>query len=183
MRHINHGLQMSLSVLSPRIPRTACGLLGMLLLGACSGSNLLSNPGRLIPDTSTFANVRATPEKTLTPITPADLVNADGQCAGGGETAAATASAEGGGGLPPALPGVALEMTECEVVRRTGQPQEVQIGANERGDRTAVVVYRSGVRPGIYRFRAGRLVTIEAVAQSGPEPKKKPAKKPRRAAG
>ena len=154
----------------------------MLLLGACSGSNLLSNPGRLIPDTSTFANVRANPVPTLAAITPADLVNADGQCAGGGEAPAPAAG--GAGGLPPALPGVALEMTECEVVHRTGQPQEVQIGTNERGDRTAVVIYRSGVRPGIYRFRGGRLVTIEAVAESAAEPKpKKPAKKPRRADG
>src|SRR5690242_9129791 len=82
------------------------------LLSGCSSSNLLSNPGRLIPDSSAFANIRARPAPGPKPITPDDLVNADGQCAGGDP-----APAEAGpGGLPPAAPGVALEMTECEVV-------------------------------------------------------------------
>jgi hypothetical protein len=85
------------------------------------------------------------------------------------------------------LPGpIALSMTECEVVRRAGVAARVDIGANERRERTATLTYVSGERPGIYTFTDGRLKSMEL----GPEPpapektaKKKPTKpRPRRAA-
>jgi len=51
-------------------------------------------------------------------------------------------------------------------------------------ERTVVITYLQGVRPGIYRFRGGRLVSVERVPeQSTPKPeKKKPSKSKERAA-
>jgi hypothetical protein len=76
---------------------------------------------------------------------------------------------------------LALGMSECEVVYRAGQPSGVQIGRNPNGDRTAVLTYQSGPRPGIYRFERGRLMEMDSV---GPPPNtvKQPAraKKPRK---
>ena len=73
--------------------------------------------------------------------------------------------------------GIALQMTECDVVRRAGPPSEVQIGANERGDRTVTMTYAAADRP-IYRFTGGRLSLIDRGAEPPPEPaKKKPAAK------
>ncbi len=74
--------------------------------------------------------------------------------------------------------GIALDMTECEVVRIAGVTDRVEISANERGQRTAVLTYVTGSRPGIYRFVSGRLASIER----GPEPPApaKPAKQKRR---
>ena len=48
--------------------------------------------------------------------------------------------------------GIALQMTECDVVRRAGAPEQLQIGADERGERAVVITYIRGPRPGIYRF-------------------------------
>jgi hypothetical protein len=72
-------------------------------------------------------------------------------------------------------------MTECEIVRAVGAPQNVQIGANERGDRAVTIEYRTGDRPGIYRFVDGRLVSIERVGEPPPADKKPPPKKPKQA--
>jgi hypothetical protein len=78
--------------------------------------------------------------------------------------------------LPPQVrsgpTGIALSMTECQVVGVAGYTNQVQIGANERGERTAVLTYLSGDRPGIYHFRSGRLVNMERVAE--PVQPKKP---------
>lgn len=79
----------------------------------------------------------------------------------------------------PALPpevrggprGVALQMTECQVVQMAGYTDRVEIGANERGQRTVTLTYMSGDRPGIYRFVGGRLASMERVAEP-PQPKK-----------
>jgi hypothetical protein len=70
---------------------------------------------------------------------------------------------------------IALEMSECDVVKRAGIAEKVEIGTNERRERTATLTYFKGQRPGIYHFTAGRL----AVMELGPEPvSTKPAKKP-----
>jgi hypothetical protein len=107
----------------------------------------------------------------LRPVTAADLVGPQGQCAGTGQDAGATVG------------GIALEMTECEVVKRAGTPENVELGTTDRGERAVTLTYSSGPRPGIYRFAAGRLYAIERGAEP-PEPakpvkpKKPPAKKP-----
>ena len=83
------------------------------------------------------------------------------------------------GALPPEVRGgprgISLAMTECQVVSVAGYTDRVEISANERGERLVTLTYMSGDRPGIYRFRSGRLVSMERVA----EPPQ--AKKPQRA--
>lgn len=83
------------------------------------------------------------------------------------------------GGLPPEVRGgprgISLAMTECQVVSVAGYTERVEISGGERGERVVTLTYLSGERPGIYRFRGGRLVSMERVA----EPPQ--AKKPQRA--
>lgn len=84
-----------------------------------------------------------------------------------------------GGTAPGAMPpevrsgprGIALAMTECQVVSVAGYTDRVEISTNERGERVVTLTYLSGDRPGIYRFRSGRLVNMERVAEA-PQPKK-----------
>jgi hypothetical protein len=73
--------------------------------------------------------------------------------------------------------GVALEMSECDVVHRTGAPDNVEVSTDRGGDRVAVLTYVRGDRPGIYRFVAGRLKSIERVAE--PPAPEAPARKTR----
>ncbi len=80
--------------------------------------------------------------------------------------------------------GIALNMSECDVVYRAGAPSSVQLGKNQNGDRSLVLTYNSGPRPGIYHFDGGRLVDMDRVEVAAPAPepkvakKKKPAKPP-----
>ena len=72
-------------------------------------------------------------------------------------------------------------MTECDVVRRAGAPDNIQVGSNERGERETVLTYARGTRPGLYRFAAGRLYSIEGVAAPpAPPPTAKKGAKPAR---
>jgi hypothetical protein len=77
-------------------------------------------------------------------------------------------------GVPPEVRsgprGVALAMTECQVVQLAGYTDRVEIGA-EGGRRSVVLTYLSGPRPGIYRFTDGRLTSMERV-EAPPQPKK-----------
>jgi hypothetical protein len=78
--------------------------------------------------------------------------------------------------------GVALGMTECQVVSHAGQPGQVDIGADETGGRKVVLTYMSGPWPGIYTFSAGRLKVVDRVAQPEPaKPVKKKARAPKTA--
>lgn len=113
-------------------------------------------------------------ERALTPVTQADLVDASGNCAG---AAPAAPESEGAPTAVLTTRGVGLEMSECEVVRTAGPPASVEIGANERGDRSVTMIYASPERP-IYHFVGGRLKSIERGAEPPPEPvKRKPAPK------
>ncbi len=141
-------------------------------------------------------------------VKPEDLVDANGLCAGmappppppavsmsqsftsegpaanpGSDPGPATAPQ--GGGLPTVSGGVALEMTECQVIRRAGFADRVEIGVNERNERAVTLTIMRGERPGIYRFVSGRLVSIERGPEPPPQPKPvkpaKPAKKPQTA--
>jgi len=73
--------------------------------------------------------------------------------------------------------GVALGMSECDVVFRAGQPNSVQLGKNPNGDRTAVLTFGAGPRPGIYHFERGVLMEVEGVP-APPAPPKVAKKKP-----
>jgi hypothetical protein len=109
--------------------------------------------------------------RALKPIGPADLVDAQGMCAGaapppaaeqGSETGAPVAPAAG-----PAVPGpVGLEMTECEVVAAIGPPRSVNIASDEQGARKVTMVFMGNERAGTYEFIGGRLKALER----GPEP-------------
>jgi hypothetical protein len=128
-------------------------------------------------------NTYAKSQSGLRPVTSDDLVDAGGRCAA---LAAPVASDSGAdpSAAPSAAPvatgrGVGLDMTECEVVGAAGQPQSVDIGTNERGERNVIITYMNAERSGTYRFVGGRLVSLER----GPEPlpplqaQKKPTKK------
>lgn len=138
------------------------------------------------------------------PVGPEDLVAADGACPPApAETAQASTPSQAppptepvpdrlqtdGGGAAPVgatvMGGIALGMTECQAVRRAGQPSNVAISADEKGERKVVLTYLSGTWPGVYTFNSGRLKTIEVVPeQQKPKPaaKKKPAPKRARSA-
>lgn len=85
----------------------------------------------------------------------------------------------------PILGGIALEMTECDVVRRAGLASNVVIGVDDKGERHVVLTYLGGTWPGFYTFASGRLKEItRAPDQPKPEKiaKKKPIKKKPKAA-
>ena len=79
------------------------------------------------------------------------------------------------GALPPEVRGgprgISLAMTECQVVSVAGYTDRVEISGGQRGERMVTLTYLSGERPGIYRFRGGRLISMERVAEP-PQPKK-----------
>ena len=116
------------------------------------------------------------------PVNDSDLVDANGRCPAAAPPQAAAGGPAGGPGPPADASGlgegVGLGMTECEVVARAGPPNNVQLGRNPNGDRTAVLSYQSGPRPGVYHFERGRLMQMDRVevAEPPPQTKKKPAK-------
>jgi hypothetical protein len=122
-------------------------------------------------------------------ITANDLVDASGNCplpTAPQQAAAAAAPPPPAGEASLLGGGVGLGMSECEVVYRAGHPTSVEIGKNPNGDRTAVLTYLSGPRPGIYRFERGRLMELDRVAEPAQPPqaaKKKPAKTKKPATG
>lgn len=143
----------------------AAGLVAAAAL-AVAGCSSLPDPSqvKLLPSASAF--VPSTPGQfakatvnSSRPVSPGDLVDAQGACP------AATSSSEPGATERP-LRGVGLDMTECEVVQTIGPAQSTEIGTNERGERSVVMTYATSERSGIYRFTGGRLTTIER----GPEP-------------
>ena len=127
-------------------------------------------------------------EKQLGPVAPDDLVDSSGRCAGA-VVPATSGDQPGNVSLPdagvPMIPaGIALEMSECDVVKRAGFPEQVNVGANERGERTVTLTYINGQRPGIYNFTSGRLTSMERAPEPPPSARtaKKPAKPPARRA-
>jgi hypothetical protein len=134
------------------------------IIAACSSDNNIS----ILPKMDSFmpaslALGSAGSQTTeLRPVTAADLVDQQGRCAA--PPAQAGSEATDANGLLPG--GIALEMTECDVVRRAGAPDQVEFGTTDRGGRALTLTYTGGPRPGIYRFADGRVVSIER----GPQP-------------
>lgn len=135
------------------------------------------------------------------PVSPEDLVSADGQCppappapaqasapapAPATEASKAGIGFEGGlespgagGAAAPAstgMGGIALGMTECDAVRRAGTPSNVAISSGAGGQRRVVLTYLSGTWPGIYTFTGGRLKEIDAAPEQS-KPKAPPKKR------
>jgi hypothetical protein len=160
------------------------------MLGACSADLSLNNltlapkpePLPRKPDGSAQAWGKTGFERS---VTAADLVGPEGQCsvAGSEQAGAESGAAAGQAQTAPMLGGIALQMTECDVVRRAGPVEKIDLGANERGERSLVLTYLRGPWPGVYRFAGGRLVSIERapgapVAPEKPQKATNSAKKP-----
>jgi hypothetical protein len=140
----------------------------------------LARPGRMFGTKSlSLETPPLTPEK---PVTPDDLVSAEGGCPGmasamSPEGSAAEGAAVDGG--PQPVGAVALGHTECDVVRSIGAPDSVNLSNNPRGDRVATITYLHGSRPGLYTFTAGRLTSVERVDVPPLARPARPAKKKR----
>ncbi len=109
------------------------------------------------------------------PVSPENLITADGQCpavAMAAEPAVPVTPASVNPLEPGMQPhiggGIALGMSECEAVRRAGQPSNINFGADERGERKVVLTYLGGHAPGVYTFTSGRLKVVERA----PEPQR-----------
>ncbi len=125
------------------------------------------------------------------PERPADrpVSSTAGDLASAPMPAATPASANPNAGLPEQPPGapqvvggVALGMSECDVVRRAGLPGNVSISAGDGGERKVVLTYLTGTWPGIYTFDSGRLKIVDRAPEpppsANPPAKKQKAKKP-----
>jgi hypothetical protein len=155
------------------------------LIGACSADMGLDNvtfntpnpdPARTAKPGWTSLSGSKT-EFGLRPVAQADLVGPEGQCAGGpGQVAAAPGDPVLPATAPTVQGGIALQMTECDVVKRTGLPERTEIATNPRGERAVTLTVTRGPWPGVYRFDSGRLVSIERGAPApAPAKGKKPA--------
>ena len=170
-----------------RMPLGLLALPAVLSLGACALPDFDSFRAPTAESVFRPQSVTNVKDRVLGQVPPEDLVDAGGRCANAGAPpppaggdqpgAAAPAPAPEPGLLPSA---VALDMSECDVVKRAGVPERVEIGANERKERTATLTYMGGPRPGIYSFIDGRLRSMERGPEPPPQPKvaKKPAKQP-----
>ena len=159
-------------------------LLGGPVLAGCSTPDFLSKDadwfsrsGRVFIKNVSIETTPLSPDK---PVTPDELVSADGACPGMAGNANALAAGAAGAPAPSTTGTVALGHTECDVVRGIGAPDNVNFSNNARGDRVTVINYSHGQRAGIYTFTAGRLSSIERGAEpvaqpKGAKPKKKPA--------
>jgi hypothetical protein len=149
----------------------ASSFVALCSLSACATSEAPQPAGKV-------SDMFATPEwakgnqaraRTTRVVTQNDLINPDGSCAFAAATdGAAPPSADTGealagqGPLPAVQSGVSLGMTECEILQRTGAPDTFNIAA-EGTERVATLTVMRGSWPGLYRFRGGRLVSIERV--------------------
>lgn len=136
----------------------------------------------------TFSELQETKQRKRA-IAANDLVNSNGTCASRPMPAAAPAPPAAAAGQAAGTPapaqttesllggGIALGMSECDVVFRAGQPSAVQIGSNPGGDRTAVLTYGAGPRPGIYHFVRGELTEMDRVETPAAPPPTETAKK------
>lgn len=164
-----------------RLGRACCALGAFLLLAACSGASeflskdaeWFSRPTRIFGNDLSVSTAPLTPKKV---VTPDELVSADGMCAGMSAVASPDANlmpapaAGAAPGAPPPGGNIGFDSTECDVVRFAGIPNRTEIGVGERSERSVVLTYVGGPRPGVYRFTAGRLTAIER----GPEPEPPP---------
>lgn len=168
-----------------RLGRACCTLGAFMILAGCTGASELlskdaewfSRPTRLFGSDMSVSTAPLTPKKA---VTPDELVSADGTCAGmavveSPDANVNPAASAAPGATPAAVPGtggnIGFDSTECDIVRFAGIPNSTELGANERGERTIVMTYLGGPRPGIYRFTAGRLTAIERVALPEPPPR------------
>lgn len=156
--------------------RMALPVAALLLMSACATPDTTEPAGKLSDTFATpaWAQANQARQTATRAITQNDLMNQDGSCAVPASTdgvapaaSDADAALAGQGELPQVQGGVALGMTECQVLQRTGAPDTFNISA-EGAERIATLTVTRGSWPGLYRFRGGRLVSIEQVAVPAP---------------
>jgi hypothetical protein len=169
------------------------------LVAGCSSVNMsemefFPNKGQMFKSQSWGSGSRTLPPDVMAsgPVSPEDEVDAAGRCgaAQAPQANVAVGTVAGDLGSTAVTPteqgvvpgGIALGMTECQVVAHAGQPGQVDVGAGDTGQRKVVLTYTNGPWPGIYTFAAGRLKVIDRVAQPEPaKPARKKARSPRAA--
>jgi hypothetical protein len=158
------------------VTRVALPVAALLLLSACASPETPQPAAKMSDMFATPSWAQANQARTTTSraITQNDLINQDGSCALPASTdgvappsSDADAALAGQGALPVVQGGVGLGMTECQVLQRTGAPDTFNISA-EGTDRVATLTVTGGAWPGLYRFRGGRLVSVEQVAVPAP---------------
>ncbi len=171
----------------------ALPLFAVVCLCGCATPDTTVPSGKLSDTFATpeWAKFTSVGSKGTRVVTQNDLLTPDGRCAAieGGPAQSTDGSAppesgdaalSGQGPLPGLQSGVGLGMTECEVVQRTGAPERFEIGA-EGTERIMTLTVIRGPNPGLYRFRGGRLVSVERIdVPAPPRVAKQKAKSPAR---
>jgi hypothetical protein len=145
------------------------------LLAGCGGVDLSLKDAEWFNRPAMFSrslSIETPPLSDSRPVQAADLISAEGFCAGmalPADANAMTASAPPAAAAVQGSAGIAIGRTECEVARAAGAPDNVSIGS-ERGQRVTVLTYVRGPRPGIYRFADGRMTSMERGAEPEPPP-------------
>lgn len=151
------------------------------LLAGCGGLDFSLKDAEWFNRPAMFSRsltIETPPLSDSRPVSAADLISAEGYCAGMASPADTNAMVEPAPGgavdqVQGGSAGIAIGRTECEVARAAGAPDNVAI-SSERGQRLTVLTYVRGPRPGIYRFADGRMTSMERAAE--PEPPPRPAK-------
>ena len=143
-----------------------------LFLGGCSAddaSGWFSKPVDLFGRRGGYNFSQLGGAKQERPVAANDLVDASGACATAPAPEAQAAAANPGQSAPGAPDeagqlrgGVAVGMSECDVIARVGRPAAVNIGNNQNGERTAAIT-----------FSSGRLAEMDRVAEPAPGPEQK----------
>jgi hypothetical protein len=160
----------------PDWARPAATANDMLVSGPVGPDDLVDPDGRCAAPATGAPVATAPAPPTATPAAAGDAGGMAGELSSQPAPATPPALTSADANAPPVLGGVALGMTECQVVRRGGQPGNVAISAGEKGQRQVALTYLGGAWPGIYHFADGRLKEIDA-APVPPAPAKPPAKK------
>lgn len=174
--------------MEPRSNRSAAlaAVVTALVLGGCSAGDYetagwFSKPVDLFGRKGGYTFSQLGGPKQDRPITANDLVDASGACPPAAPAPEAQAAAGNPAPSSPGAPdeaaqlrgGVGVGMSECDVIARVGRPSSVSLGTNQNGDRTAIITFTSGPRPGVYRFIGGRLSEMDRVAEPAPGPEQK----------
>jgi hypothetical protein len=136
----------------------------MTALCGCADSGWFSRPADFFGAKGGYSYSDLGDVRRDRPITANDFVNANGGCP---SPVASAQPGTGGTNDSSGLVGggVAIGMSECDVVQRLGQPSNVNLGQNPNGLRSAILSYSTGLRPGVYRFEAGKLTEMDRVEQ------------------
>jgi hypothetical protein len=157
----------------------AVALFAALPLAGCGGMDFSLKDQEWFGRPKMFSrslSIETPPLTDSRPVQGADLISAEGYCAGMAAPADANALTDSSQAPADAVQGsagIAVGRTECEVARAAGGPDNVAI-TSEGGRRMTVLTYVRGPRPGIYRFADGRMVSMERGAE--PPPQQRPTK-------